>query len=86
MPKCNCEEWSVEDRDDKGWFHLAEEYVTGDDTVEVKHRHFEGSDCNICTWLNESDLLECTGSFTLELAVTPIRPIWQSPGYDWEPA
>ena len=90
MPTCACEEWNDEQRDDDGWFHLAEEYVTtdtfSDDTVEVKHRHDRPSDCNICTWLNESDILECTGSFSLELAVTPIKPVWVSPGYDWEPA
>jgi hypothetical protein len=84
MPECNCEEWDGEQRDGQGWFHYAYgPYAIIPDDI---HRHTKPSDCNICTWLNESDILECTGSFTLELAVTPINPLWQSPGYDWEPA
>lgn len=86
MPRCQCGEWSEEQRDEKGLFHTYEEYVTGDDTVEVKHRHDKPGDCNICLWLNESDILECTGNLQFEIATTPINPIWMSPGYDWEPA
>jgi len=85
-PSCQCEEWDDEGRDEKGWFHLAVEYGVGDDAdTVVQHRHDKPSDCNICTWLNESDILECTGNFRMELAVTPIKPYWVSPGYDWEP-
>jgi hypothetical protein len=87
MPRCQCEEWSEEQRDEKGLFHTYEEYVTGDDTVTVKHRHDKPSDCNICTWLNESDIEECAGGLHhFELAVIPIKTHWVSPGYDWEPA
>lgn len=82
MPRCNCEEWAEERLDEQGFYH-----TTGEDGNFEVHRHDKPGDCNICLWLNESDVLEC-GSFSsiLELAVTPINPIWVSPGYDWEPA
>jgi len=80
MPTCNCEEWDALERDKQGYFHRA----GGNEDGEI-HRHDRPDDCNTCTWLNDSDILECTGSFTLELAVTPINPIWVGPGYDWEP-
>lgn len=86
LPACNCEEWGEEGRDGRGWFHRATEWVREDQEVNVKHYHSRPSDCNICTWLNEGDILECTGNLQFEIATTPINPIWMSPGYDWEPA
>src|SRR4249920_2227234 len=59
MPTCQCEGWDIE-RDERGWFHFYEEYVTGDETVQVKHRHTVSTDnCNICDWLNADDPMEC---------------------------
>jgi hypothetical protein len=90
MPTCDCDEWEDEQRDEQGWFHTIEQYGTdaeadGDETVV--HRHDRPVDCNICTWLNESDIEECAGGLHhFELAVTPIKTHWASPGYDWEPA
>jgi len=41
----------------------------------------------MCTWLNESDLEECTaGRITFELAVTPIELSWAGEYYEWKPA
>jgi len=87
MPSCQCEEWD-EQRDDLGIFHEVEIPLGGlGSHVMEKHRHDKPSDCNICTWLNEGDIEECAGGLHhFELAVTPIKTHWVSPGYDWEPA
>lgn len=88
LPKCDCETWPDLQRDEKGWFHTYEDYVTGDETVTVKHRHTRPADyCNICEWLNASDLLECAeGRISFEIARTPIETPWEGDYYEWKPA
>jgi hypothetical protein len=87
MPKCACEGWDLQ-KDEHGWFHTYEEYVTGDDTVTVKHRHTKESDCNVCEWLNADDPIECVARSvkTLEVASIPIKANWVGDFYEWEPA
>jgi hypothetical protein len=86
---CDCEEWE-EKHGAGGFFHTIEQYgidAEAEADEVVVHRHTRPIDCNICTWLNESDILECAdGNIVLEIGVTPIEPLWASPGYDWKPA
>ena len=80
MPNCDCEIWLDISHDEQGWFHTAE------GNPPQLHRHDTPGDCNICEWLNASDIEECAeGRPTFDIARTPIEPVWTGDFYEWKP-
>lgn len=83
---CECEQWGEIQRRDDGtiWHHILD---YGDSIEPVWHEVKPQDDCNICLFINESGCAEELTARGTEFVIadTPIRPVWQFDGCDWEP-
>ncbi|MBB3041001.1 hypothetical protein [Nocardioides soli] len=82
---CECERWGeIWRRDDGTIWHRI---VDGGPIEPQWHEVKVGPDCNVCLFINDSGCVEELTAPGTEFVVaqTPIRPVWQDDGCDWEP-
>lgn len=80
---CECEYWGeIQRRDDGTIWHKIVDY--GDSYEPLWHEVKPQDDCNVCLFINESGCVEEFGRGSFTIAETPIKPIWDGDGYDWE--
>jgi hypothetical protein len=81
---CECEVWGeIQRRDDGTIWHKIVDY--GDSYEPLWHEVTPQDDCNICLFINESGCVEELGGHQeFVIAETPIKPIWEADGCDWE--
>lgn len=81
---CWCEQWGeIRRRDDGTIWHRI---VDGSETEPQWHELKPMDDCNICLFINESGVVEELGHGSFVIGETPIRPLWEIDGCDWERA
>lgn len=86
---CECERWGEIQRRDDGtiWHKIVDWYGGPIDSAEPQwHEVKPMGDCNVCLFINESGCVEeLGGQIEFVIAETPIRPLWDGEGCDWEP-
>lgn len=84
---CECERWGEIRRDEDGtiWHHI-EDY--GDPYEPVWHEVRLMDDCNVCLFINESDIVNelAVKGTRFTIGEVPIEPVWLNDGCDWKPA
>lgn len=80
---CDCEEWgAIHHRPDGTIWHR----IVGEGPMEpLWHQVTRGELCNVCEWLNGSDVAECFIGESHHKVTFPIKPVWSGDGYEWEP-
>jgi len=84
---CECESYSIQ-RDERGPFHTVTVYIDegpkADTEVEVRHDMAPGDECNVATWLENSDESEEESTAPFDITV-PFEPEWAGDFYQWRP-
>ena len=82
---CTCTSYSIERADEHSQAYHRVDTIGG---AEILHWMKDGGECNYCTWINESGIVEELNSEreSFMIAAIPVEQVWTGDGAEWRRA